>query len=237
MRLGSSRLPGKSVLPLPSSSKLIGADWINRFLLQVDEIDEVIYAIPDTKLDNTLAHELDQRGLNYFRGSEEDVLSRFASIIKKSSYKTVLRFTGDNVILDIASIKETLKYFVSNRPDYLLTKGLPIGQNIEIFKASSLLKLAEIDNLTDLEREHVTLGFRQRESFNSLVLQIKNELASDFRLTIDYDLDYLVINFLLSRINTSSLLNIPSQINAFSEWERRLLNLNSSLRQENTSQR
>ena len=74
-RAGSSRLPGKVLMPLAGRTVL--AHVIER-CLAVEGVDVVCCAVPDGDADDAVAREAVRCGARVFRGSEADVLDRHA---------------------------------------------------------------------------------------------------------------------------------------------------------------
>ena len=72
-RLGSSRLPCKTLLNLRGLPVI---DWVVERCGRSELADDLVVALPDTRRDEVLARHLQARGVNIFRGSEQDVLSR-----------------------------------------------------------------------------------------------------------------------------------------------------------------
>ena len=72
-RLGSSRLPCKTLLNLHGLPVI---DWVVGRCARSELADDLVVALPDTRRDEVLARHLRAQGVNTFRGSEQDVLSR-----------------------------------------------------------------------------------------------------------------------------------------------------------------
>ena len=77
-RMGSSRLPGKVLLPV-AGEPILGC-IVDRLSL-IEAIDSVLVATSSRELDDPVADYCAGRDIRYFRGSEEDVLDRFAADI------------------------------------------------------------------------------------------------------------------------------------------------------------
>ena len=73
-RMGSKRLPNKTLLPLA------GKPLIYRIIERVKrckQIDNLILAIPDTKKDRAITKINFQSNIKIFRGSENNLVSRY----------------------------------------------------------------------------------------------------------------------------------------------------------------
>ena len=202
-RLGSARLPNKVMLPLPvGSEKTIISEVIER-VKDVSEISNVIVATSISKVNDDLESYIDTLKVECYRGSENDVLSRFYDIIIKHNFEYVIRLTGDNPIVDNILLKEFISNFISNDLDYSCSNNLPLGCNFEMMKASEIIKAHEnCENLFD--KEHVT-PFVKRNANKKADFTFNNvKLISNLRLTIDYASDYAFINLIYAMLNDKS---------------------------------
>ena len=92
-RLGSSRLPLKSLLTLRGLPII---DWVTGRLAKARRLDGLMVAVPDTELDRVLYEHLERRGVPVMAGPEEDVLARFAQAAKQADAGLVVRVCADN---------------------------------------------------------------------------------------------------------------------------------------------
>lgn len=190
-RMGSSRLKGKTLLPVGTYSIL---EMILERTRQAD-VDEFWIATTTAKEDDVIEQVAIKRGINCYRGSTNDVYSRFDAIISKSGCNTAIRLTADNPLIGYDSINYLKETFVKNSSPEITylsdfdSKNFPIGSFGEIFLASALLKCK--NNMLDYHKSHVTLKLREN---------LKNEIsiphnssfpfAPGWRWTIDYQEDY-----------------------------------------------
>ena len=133
-RLGSSRLPGKSRLPLP-----LGAAGAARTILghvvgrarRAPSVGEIIVATTTAPLDAPLASLATELGAGVFRGDEQDVLGRFAGALAQAGpADAVVRLTADNPALDPAFLEAAVAHHLATGADYTHTTGLPLGTNL-----------------------------------------------------------------------------------------------------------
>jgi len=197
-RMASTRLPGKILMSMP-----IGSD--KNILTRIVEgikrlkIQKGIYIATslDTKND-PLETFCETNNIKCFRGSENNVLSRFIEILKNDEFDHVVRLTGDNPIIDTNFLEKSLAAHVNSQVDYTKTIGLPIGMNFEIMSKESLLSL-ESKKLKKEEEEHVTLFLKESGDYQTSIFKIDdNDNLEELRLTIDYPSDYLVLSAIFS---------------------------------------
>ena len=91
-RLGSSRLPMKSLLCLHGYPII---DWVTQRLSTARLLDKIIVATPDTPMDAVLREHLRSRNIAAMSGSENDVLSRFCDAARLTQADTVVRVCAE----------------------------------------------------------------------------------------------------------------------------------------------
>jgi len=198
-RMNSERFPGKVLLPLPVKKGKPMIGWIAAQLNECSITADFIVATSIKRSDDPLYEYCVTQGFECYRGDEQNVLSRFADICRKNHYDTVVRLTGDNPLLDIPSIEQALVRHIKKKNDYTCTKGLPLGMNVEVVSAKSIIEADANSELTEDEKEHVTLYIKKRASYRKEILDIgDNKNAVDLRLTVDYPSDFALFSILLA---------------------------------------
>lgn len=114
-RLGSSRLPMKSLLCLRGTPII---DWVTRRVSQSVLADQTVAAIPDAALDAVLAEHLQRQGVPCFRGDEHDVLSRVYHAARAFGADRVVRVCADNPLVCGEAIDELLRFHGAGGVDY-----------------------------------------------------------------------------------------------------------------------
>jgi spore coat polysaccharide biosynthesis protein SpsF len=218
-RLGSSRLPGKSLLPLPLAAagdeNTILGHVVNR-ARRATSIQEVVVATTTQPLDDPLAALAARLGVGVFRGDEQDVLGRFAgALVQAGDFRTVVRLTADNPAIDPAFIDTAVVHHLATKADYTYTNGLPLGTNIEIISSIALQKAHREAQQPD-EREHVTPYLRRHPELfrlETLALTVPPAVAG-LRLTVDYPSDYALLSLLFNELGPNFSLTDPTGLPA-----------------------
>lgn len=195
-RVGSTRLPGKILKEI--CGKTILHHEIDR-LKKCKEIDEIVIATTDKEDDDKIVNEAKKLSVKYFRGSENDVLSRFYYAAKENNADIIVRVTSDCPCIDFEILDKMLIYFKEKykekQVDYLsntIKRTYPRGYDIEIFTFSALEK-SYINAEKEYEREHVTPYIYDKTN-NFLKLSFENkEDYSKYRVTLDTIEDFIVI--------------------------------------------
>ena len=192
-RMSSSRLPGKVLLDLNGEPMILRiVDRLKKALT----VDEIIVATSLDESDNQLFEFLHSKKIECFRGDLEDVLSRFMGVLNRSDAEVVIRITADCPLVMPKLVDQMVNDFLRLGLDYLsntITPTFPDGLDVEIFTKEALLRLNAL-SLSSQEREHVTLGIRNRpEQFTLSNFVGKTDLSS-LRWTVDYEEDFIFIS-------------------------------------------
>lgn len=190
-RLTSSRLPNKVLMTLGDSGLTI-LEHVNLRLKQTKYIDKVVFAIPDSSLNDKLAEFMDEKGIEYTRGSEDDVLDRFYQCTKGYNPEIVVRATCDNPFVDWTLCDTLIEKL--GEYDYIGCKDTPLGTSLEVFTMESLEKAYQFAT-TEPEKEHVTPYIIQK--MNSTFIPF-NGLR--YRLTVDEENDLKLTNILYNEL-------------------------------------
>lgn len=206
-RLGSSRLPGKVLLPLAGRTVL----WhiVNR-LKSVQSIDEIVVATSDQPENRRILDYCQQNEIPTFVGSEHDVLDRFYKTALAYSAQKVIRVTADCPLVDPETIGRLIDVFEQEKFDYCAVftgagaaqskEGrYPDGLDCEIFRFSALEK-AWSEASQAPHREHVTPYIWLNPSkFNLGRLSSPTDLGF-LRVTLDHQEDYNLICWIYEQI-------------------------------------
>lgn len=161
-RMGSTRLPGKSLMPLA------GRALVYRVLERIkraETLDQIILAIPDSVENYPLTEIAEELKVNCFLGSEEDVLDRYYQAGLSASAQYIVRIPADNPTSEPAEIDKIVRHHLSlGRAGFstnlaeIRNSGYPDGIGAEIFDFS-LLQESWLKNFEGRQREHVHLNF------------------------------------------------------------------------------
>src|SRR3989344_7836087 len=166
-RMGSTRLPNKVLLEVKRTPLL---EYEIQGVKRATLIDRIVVATTDSPADEKIVELCSKIGVDYFRGSEKDVLDRYYQCaLKYPEYGTIIRITGDCPLIDPKVIDEVLRLFDEGKYDYasnVAKETFPDGMDIEVFTRGALKEAANGANLAS-EREHVTLYIRNREDRKS----------------------------------------------------------------------
>lgn len=187
-RMGSSRCPGKVMMDLG------GETFLKRCLDRCDRIpgaDLVVVAVPDLEQDDPVANAARSWGYAVVRGSEKDVLARYAKAAREVQADAVMRVTSDCPLIDPDICGETIRFWKKSGADYgcnNMPPGFPHGLDCEVFDAD-LLYAADTLATAAYAREHVTPWIRTNAKMRHASIQGPRGGIETLRWTLDYPED------------------------------------------------
>jgi spore coat polysaccharide biosynthesis protein SpsF len=187
-RMGSTRLPGKVLKEI--GGKFILEILVNR-LKRAKRISSIVVATTERKEDDKIVELAKKLGVEWFRGSEDDVLTRFVEASRAVSADIIIRITSDNPLTDPELMDGLIKAHLESEADYTHCMESPLGTSVEVVNRETLERIDSIAKDAEY-REHVTLYIREHpELFKIHVVK-----AEDFglnhpnlRLTVDTEDD------------------------------------------------
>lgn len=205
VRMGSTRLPGKVLLPLagrPVIWHVVERSRRSRLAAQV------IVATSSSGADDALALWAGEHAVPVFRGSEEDVLSRLVGAARAFGFDAVARVTADCPLMDPDVIDLVVGKFLDSRPDLasnVAHRTFPRGLDVEVLTLE-VLERASAAGLTTFHREHVTPFFYEHaELFRILSVEDPAGLnRDDLRICLDTREDYELLKALFEHLPAGS---------------------------------
>ena len=193
-RMASSRLPGKVMLPVLGQSLL--ALMVER-LRRVAHTATLIIATSENEEDDIIVQEAEALEVEWFRGSQENLLKRHYYAAKLLDATVVLKVPSDCPLIDPQIIDQALDYFFNAGSNYDYVSNLhpatwPDGNDVEIMTMDCLertLKKAR----QDFELEHTTPYIWENPDkfqIGNLLWETGKDYSMTHRFTIDYLEDY-----------------------------------------------
>jgi spore coat polysaccharide biosynthesis protein SpsF len=192
-RMGSTRLPGKVLLPLLDRPLLA---WDVYRLRKCRLIDEIVIATTTDPRDDALADLCVSEGWGCFRGSENDVLDRYYGAARQHNADTIVRITSDCPLIDPAVTDYVIATYAAAAPaaDYasnVFPRTYPRGLDTEVFSFAALETAWKEDQSE--WREHVTpFLWKQPERFRQINAANPVDYSSH-RWTVDTPQDFELV--------------------------------------------
>jgi len=225
-RMGSSRLPGKTLLKIDDKNTVLEFG-INQ-LTSSNLLDKIIVATTNLKSDDVIENFVKNMNVDVFRGKSNDVLDRYFQCAKHFSIDTIVRITGDNPLVDPTIIDNLIQKFTLNSYDYLSNahvRTFPYGTEVEIFSFESL-EQAWKNAILPSEREHVTPYFYNNSNLFNIHNEKQSNDISNLRWTVDREDDLFLVKSIVSKIIKRPIL-LGDILNLFSK-EPKLFKINET---------
>ena len=219
-RLGSTRLKKKALLKI-GSFKII--EWVIRRVKKSKHLDQIILATTNKIQDDELLKISNNLKIDCFRGSEQNVFSRFCEVNKKYKAKYIVRICADNPFIDPNEIDKIVRCskLINKRNSYIFNH-IPYKDNNYIDGVGA--ECIESQYFNDYEKkfkkksylEHVTkyIWENKKKFIFKYLIAPKKYSFPEFKLDIDYKTDYQFFKkFLLNDKTKPELFDNKNLIN------------------------
>jgi spore coat polysaccharide biosynthesis protein SpsF (cytidylyltransferase family) len=229
--MGSTRLPGK-VLKTIGGKTLLEIHLYR--ILKSKLISGLLVATTVNVSDDRIVDVCNSLRVDYYRGSEQDVLDRYYKAAENIKPEYIVRLTSDCPLIDAVLIDKVIDFTIKNTLDYgsnIFVEDFPDGQDIEVFKFSALeTAWKKADKV--YQREHVTPFIRENSTFTGGTMFRSDNFASDkkyggVRLTVDEERDFKVISTLVKDMG------IDVKWDEYAEWylnNKKIKEINSDIK-------
>ncbi len=203
-RMGSSRFPGKIILPLAGKPLLVR--MVERIKAS-KYYGRVVVATTYLEIDDPIVDICKKNSISFFRGHPIDLLDRHLNVGKKYNADAIVKIPSDCPLIDPLVIDKVIKYYLDNRTSFNYVSNLhpatyPDGNDVEIFSIESLKKAWE-EAEKELEREHTTPYFWENPDkfkIGNVSWETGLDYSMSHRWTIDYEEDYKFIESIYNEL-------------------------------------
>lgn len=199
-RMGSSRLPGKILMPLGSTDNLT---YVTERCKKIDGVSKVLVATSSLSQDDAVEKWCENHQISCYRGSEEDVLDRFIQAAKLYEPDYVIRVTADCPFVDYEMASDMVALMKKEQVDIIDLEGqLPRGLAVEVISYKALQYIDEKGH-ENRHREHVTYyAYEFKEQFTR-VSYVADEMRNEppLRITLDTVADYELLSKVASHFD------------------------------------
>ena len=203
-RIGSKRLPGKILKKINKRFNFI--EFLIQRILISKKISNIVVAYPDSKKNKKIFNSLKKENIQFFKGSEQNVLQRYFKAAKCYKADIIVRITSDCPFSDPKLIDKFLKIFLKKNYDYysnVSKRTYPDGFDIEIFNFKTL-ELANKKAFSKYDKEHVTPYMIKSKKIIKGVNVLSKDYSS-FRVTLDTKEDLLKLRAIAKNLNPKNI--------------------------------
>ncbi|MCF8298087.1 MAG: NTP transferase domain-containing protein [Saprospiraceae bacterium] len=205
-RLKSSRLRQKVLLDLNGKTVI---EWVIKRCKATIGVDGVVLCTSTNPQDSVLYRYAQKEEIQFYAGSEDDVLQRLLDAAKYYHYDAFVSITADNPLFSIYTSQLLVDRYKTEPFDFGFTKGLPIGVATSLIETKALDIAVHMKKQTDTE---IWGPFVNRpDYFNIFSLIVESSPFDESkRLTLDYPEDYELIRQIYKRNNKAGMLYIQT---------------------------
>jgi len=212
-RVGSSRLPGKVLLPLAGKCSL---DWCITRILGAKCVDEICVATTTAPQDNAIVYHMGKWAtVAILRGPENDVMGRTLEAAKKTGADIIVDVTSDCPMVDpghINYLHRTLLNFDMDYVSNVMERSWPDGLDVQIYRTAAFEKLSEPKTRVhhgyigyEVVKEHSGWNFiGHKDNFRTLNWEAPEEMNHpEWRWTLDTPEDWRRLNRIINSMVAS----------------------------------
>ena len=201
VRFSSKRFPGKALREINGRPLL---SYLNERAHFSRYTDKVVISTADNEANLPIIKFARENGIDYFAGSEQDLVDRLYRTALKFGADAIVRLTGDCPLVDPRVIDKILRFYLDNadRYDYVsntLKPTYPDGLDVEVIPTATLKKMwSEVAD--PFWREWLNSYIMENpEQYRAANLENDTDL-SELRWTVDYEEDFIFVTNVFNRL-------------------------------------
>ena len=190
--MSSQRFPGKSLEKL-KGKPLLG--WTVDRVRSAMGVEDLVVATSCETSDDPIESYCREHSLKCFRGSLNNVASRFVKVAQSENMDSFMRISGDSPLIDPTVIDYAISLYRQFPCDLVTNIGLrtfPKGQSVEILSAEPFFKMFQ-NIIEDNDREHVTKPYYTTPENYRIIAFTSGENAGSVQLSVDSLEDFHMI--------------------------------------------
>ena len=195
-RFEASRLPGKVCKNL--LDKISALEIIIKRLKKSKKIFKIIILTTE-KNKNKIIKICKKNKVEFFIGSERNVLDRYYNAAIKYDVNNILRITGDCPLVDVDIVNKAIDIYFKKKADYVSNvnpASFPDGLDVELFNFKSLRKSWKNCN-NSFQKEHVTQYILNNENIRKFNFSNRTDLSNE-RWTLDTREDLMLLRYIFN---------------------------------------
>jgi spore coat polysaccharide biosynthesis protein SpsF len=167
-------------------------------------IDKIIIATTVNEEDAPIVELAQKEGLNFYRGSEDDVLDRYYQTARKYNITHIMRLTADCPLIQTDICDRIVSLYFESGVDYIHTgETYAEGLDCEVLSFDALSHAWREAKLKS-EREHVSLYICNHPETFRLMIDENETDDNKYRLSVDEKEDYLVVKAIIENLYEGS---------------------------------
>jgi len=193
VRTGSSRLPNKSVIEMCGKPTI---QYLIDNMKKVQIAEKIILCTTTLDEDDVLCQIAEGNGIECFRGSVDDKLSRWLGACKKYGVNFFVNVDGDDLFFDNELAENVILQYNESKPDFIDGQGF-MYNDVYGITSSALEEVCKIKG--DREVEYIKPYFDNFETKKFASQEKWNK--GNVRMTLDYKEDFDFFETIIDGLN------------------------------------
>jgi len=224
-RMKSSRLKKKATLKIHDRELI--AWMIDRAKLMTSA-NNIIIATSVNAQDDVLEEIAIREEVDFYRGSEEDVIERLYESAKKFELDFFINITADCPLFGFDFFDDVISFYKQTNADLITSMDLPHGFFIYGVKTSALKQVIDNKNIKETE---VWGTLFNKDMFNVKDMPVNKDLIREnFRLTVDYPEDFKLFQEVFEGLGENTYKKTTQEIIAFLDLHPEIVAINQECR-------
>lgn len=198
VRLDSHRLPKKALLEI---SKIPILQILIQRLSKSKKIRNIVVCTTTLSSDDELVDFLQKNNIQFFRGSEKDILQRYLNAAKKFETEYIINVDGDDIYTDSKSIDGIIEQYMETQNDFIKISNVPLGLQSFGFPTTVLETICQHKKTNDTETGWIRF-FSESQTFTkgTSPQKLTNNFPDNIRLSLDYPEDFEIATEIFSSL-------------------------------------
>jgi len=232
-RMGSTRLYGKVMMEIMGKPML----WhIVTRLSRSKLINKIVIATSLDRKDDIIADFCEKQGINFYRGSEKDVLDRYYQAVKLYNADVAVRITGDCPLIDYKITDKAISCYLKNIKHFsgasnVIERTYPRGFDTEVISREALEQVWKKAK-KNYQREHVTSYIYEHPDLFNMYSVKNNKDLSYLRWTVDKKADLRLDREIYKKLFQKKNIFLMKDILKIVEKEPVLMEINKNIKQK-----
>ena len=226
VRISSERYPQKALKKINNVESI---RLVIRRMKKLSHINDIILATSTHKSDTILVKIAKEEGINYFRGSLNNVANRYYMCAKKFKLDYVVRVTGDAILCDEYMLSKAINSHLSTNSEVTFIKNMPYGTAKEVI-STRVLKVINEKSVNKKDTEYLEFFLEKKKYFKINYIKSNYKFNKDIRLTLDFPQDRVLFDKIYRYFNDKhSNFSLKDVLN-YLKTEPQLIKINSFLK-------
>lgn len=201
-RLKSTRLKKKA---LQKIGMLSSVECCIKSCLKFKNTNYTVLATSDLPEDAELGNYTYSPEVVFYKGDPDNVIQRYLVIADKLEVDVIIRVTADNPFGSDLIVEKVLNAHFAKGADYSTTRKFTLGTGAEIINTLALKEIKKHFAKAEYS-EYMSWYFQNNpEYFNLNFVDLPENLIRDYRLTLDYPEDLVVLNKIQAYFNECNM--------------------------------